>query len=99
MKHTVTHNKKNPAQFTESLEFTDPYNAKGKTTLKCRWELNAGTLTRTSDSIADKLRAMQFDEDTVKAYETVYSEANMQSLIVMMFGESDKERGKSSGNT
>ena len=70
--------------FTEKLQFKDSLNNQD-VELTCDWQLNAGTLTRTGKPIADQLGDMGFDASVVDTYNDIYSETNMQSMVMMMF--------------
>lgn len=75
---------KNAPVFTEKFQFEDSLNNQ-KIELSCDWELNAGQMQRKGDSISKQLEHMGFDASVVQAYENIYSEDNIQSLVMMMF--------------
>ena len=69
---------------TEKLRFTDSLNNKD-VELICDWSLNGGAVSAVGKPIADQLADMGFDAGVVDAYKTIYSDANVQSLVMMMF--------------
>ena len=83
MKHSME--LKTASIFTEKLAFNDPL-TNTNTELTCDWSLNAGVLTPTGPYIADQLTAMGFDSAVTDAYRKIYSDTNIQSLVMMMFG-------------
>lgn len=68
----------------EILRFEDSLN-NTNVELSCDWVLNSGILTVSGTPIADQLDSMGFDQSVTDSYRRIYSDANMQSLVVMMF--------------
>lgn len=69
---------------TEKLSFKDSLNNKD-VELTCDWSLNRGVVSAVGKPIADQLADMGFDAGVVDTYKTIYSDANVQSLVMMMF--------------
>lgn len=75
---------KGASVFTEKLKFEDSLTGI-KTELTCDWQLNSGVLSPVGTPIADQLTILGFDQSVTSAYQRIYSNANMQSLAMMMF--------------
>lgn len=82
MQHIIETN--NLPVITEKLKFVDVLN-NSDVELTCDWSLNAGYVTMIGTPIADQLDSMGFDKSVTDSYRRIYSDANMQSLIVMIF--------------